>query len=162
MKLLKELSRSDIKFNKIRKTSSGSKLIDVDCEPIQTCWCKIVYDVDFSICTDVPELLEEKIKMVDNKILDHCSEVLDICHQELSDMYRSLLKPKNGGFYFRMPVNSSSILFGPEKNYHKKSEMKKVLKKNYYIRFIFKIKKISFKDYNLKPQLELIQAEYAF
>ena len=165
MKFLKDIDvPKDLIFKKVRSTPAGARIIDLKIDIFQTCWCKVRYDVDYAICTDVPEELEKVFAAMDNKIVEHCAEVLGFCEQEIASMYRPILRTTNSGFYFRMPISNSSVLWGGEggdrKHYNKK-EMAEVLKIGNYVRFVIRMKKLYFKDHNLTVQTELVQAEYS-
>jgi hypothetical protein len=160
MILFNDVNIDNIKFKKLRGTSSGSKIIDFDyIGLIQTGWCEIIYDVDYGICTEVTPEFRIFLEKLDTKIINHCSEVLDLCPQALTEMYIPLLRPNKNGHYFRLGISTTSILFDKESNYYNKSEMKDVLKKRDFVRFIFKFKKLNFKDHILKVQTEMIQTE---
>lgn len=160
MKFLKNVDvENDLKFKKVRTTSVGAKIIDIDMPIIQTCWTKILYDVDYSICTNVPELLKETLIKMDTKIIDHCAEIFNMCHENITEMYRPLLRPTENDYYFKVPISNSSVLWKTSDTWYNKSEMKEILKVGHYVRFIIKFKKLYFKDYNLTVQFELIQAE---
>ncbi len=165
MILLKDFDiEKDIKFKKVRTTGVGAKIIDIESKLLQTCWTKIMYGVDYSICTDTPELFEKFLMKFDSIIVNHCAEVFDMCPETITKMYRPLLRPTRDGHYFRMPIANSSVLWknsqGGSRERYNKSEMKDVLEIGHYIRFIIKFKKLYFKDNNLTVQLELIQAEF--
>jgi len=166
MKLLKDINISnDLKFKKVRSTKVGANIIDLDIDLIQTCWCKICYDVDYSICTDVPEAFEKILAKIDNKVIEHCSKVLDLCPQTMSRMYSPLLRPRGDGYYFRTPISNISVLWEHNENesgrkHYNKKEMSNILQVGHYIRFIIRLKKLYFKDNNLTLQTELLQAEY--
>jgi hypothetical protein len=165
MILLKNLNVNDITFEKPRKTGVGATIIDVNSDLIQTCWCKILYDVDYAICTDVPEQIRSNLQELDSKIIDHCSEVFKVCHQELTDMYkpffRTISHDGTGSSYLRMPISTNTIMWNQGKHTQTKKDIQELLSKNDYVRFIFKIKKLYFKDNCLTVQIELVQVEKA-
>jgi len=161
MKLLKDLSISDINFKKIRSTTVG-KIIDIEFETFQTDWCQICYDVDYAIYANISKTFEIFVAELDSEIINHCSKIFDMCETNITMMYRSLLKPRpnSNGCYIRIPISSTSILWGPNREYYSKEEMPNILKVGNYIRFIIKLKKLYFKDNSLTLQLDLVQAEY--
>lgn len=169
MKFVKDINvQKDLKFKKIRSTPTSAKIIDIEMDIFQTGWCKICYDVDYAICTDVPDQLKNILMEMDNRIIEHCSEVLDFCPQEITTMFRPILRPRGEGYYFRVPISSSSVLFGiSEENgekirkHYNKKEMPDVLRVGNYVRFIIRMKKLYFKDHSLTVQMEMKQAEYA-
>jgi len=157
MKLLGDLNIDIIKFKNTRKTNTGSRIIDVDCDELfQTPWLKIVYDVDYTICVNA-EKIKDTLKSIDEKIIKFSSTALNFSEEEIKEMYRPLLKNEN----FSISILSTTILFDRYRNFYDKSEIKNILKVGHYVRFIIKFKKIYFKDHIVTFPLELVQIEVA-
>ena len=129
-------------FKKLRKTNTGSIIIDVENQELfQTPWMQIVYEPEYSICTNADKL-REVLETIDNRIIEYSSTTLGFSDSETRQMYRPLLRNDN----FSTSVSSTSILFDSDKNFYNKPDMNKVLKKGQYVRYILKFKKIYFKD----------------
>jgi len=164
MKLLKDFVENDLTFKKVRETNTGSRIIDViNQEYIQTPWLQIRYEVDHSICVNADKI-KDVLSVIDTKIITHSSNILDFSIDEISSMYKCLLRQTG---YFSIPISSNTILFDSskdsnlERKYYDKSEIKNILKIGNYVRFIIKFKKIYFKDHNITFPIELIQIELA-
>jgi hypothetical protein len=161
IKLIENFSANDLIFKGIRKTASGTRLVNIDYEYLlQTPWLRILYDVEYSVCVEA-EKIKEILSSIDDKILNYMTEQLNITIEELTEMYRPLLKISKNINCFTIPISSNSVLFDSSKNYYNKAEMKNILKPNDNIRLLIKFKKISFGDHDLKILLELIQLELA-
>jgi hypothetical protein len=161
VKLLKDFNQNDLIFKPVRKTPTGSRIIDVDGNILfQTCWLKILYDVDYSICVD-SENIKSVLEQIDQKVIDHSSNVLDFSKQEILKMYRPLLKQSGDSNCFCVSILTNTVLFDRYKNFYDKSEIKNILKQGQSVRFIFGFKKIYFKDHELTFPLELQQIELA-
>src|SRR5579871_1895729 len=92
VKLLKDFNQKDLIFKPVRKTATGSRIIDVDGDLLfQTCWLKILYDVEYSICVD-SEKIKDTLEQIDQKVIEHASNSLDFSKDEIIQMYRPLLK----------------------------------------------------------------------
>jgi len=173
VKLLKDFKRDDLIFKKIRKTSTGSRIIDVEGNiSFQTGWLKILYDVDYNICvntsdnttnntSDTTNNTTNILAQIDEIVINHSSNILDFTKQEIIKMYRPLLKQYDDSNCFRVSISSNTILFDKNKNFYDKSEIKNILKQGHYVRFIFTFKKIYFKNHELTFPLELQQIELA-
>jgi hypothetical protein len=165
-KLFKDINLDDIVFKPIRKTATGSRIIDIENDnSYQTCWLKILYPVEYSIAVDC-EKIKDILNEIDEKIIEHSSNVLDFPKNEILKMYRCLKKSgSNNGFgetsIFSVSLLTNTIMFDKDRNFYDKSEIKSILKPGQYVRFIFKFKKVYFKDHELTCPLELIQIELA-
>ena len=161
IKLLKNFTTNDLIFKPVRKTSSGSRIIDIEGDTLfQTGWLKILYDVDYRICVD-GEKIKDILSQIDEIVIDHSVNALDFTKQEIINMYRPLLKQSGDLNCFSISVLTSTTLFDKDKNFYDKSEIKTVLKQGQNVRFIFGFKKIYFKDHELTFPLELQQIELA-
>lgn len=161
VKLLKDFSISDLTFKPVRKTATGSRIIDVDGNLLfQTCWLKIVNDIEYSICVD-SEQIKDILQQIDEKVIEHASNVLEFSKQDILKMYKPLLKQSGDNYYFYLSILTGTILFDKDKNYYGKSEIKNILKQGQSVRFIFGFNKIYFKDHELTFPLELHQIELA-
>jgi hypothetical protein len=157
MKLFSELIiDEDIKFKKMRKTTTNTKIIDIDTNLFQTCWLQVIDDVDNIICVN-NEKIKDILKIIDTKIIEYTSQIFDFSVEEISNMYRPLLKSSD---YFVIPMNSKTVMYCNESSYTK-SEIKDVLNKEDNVRFIMSFKKICLKDYEIIVYLELQQIEMA-
>lgn len=161
IKLLKEFDDKDLVFKPVRKTQTGSRIIDVDNSYLyQTCWLKIVGDIEYSICVDSEQIMDV-LKQIDEKVIEHASNTLGFSKQEILKMYKPLLKQSGDSNYFCVSILTNTVLFDRDKNFYDKSEIKNVLKQGQNVRFIFAFKKIYFKDHEITFSLELIQIELA-
>jgi len=161
IKLLKDFDKNDLIFKPVRKTATGSRIIDIDGDMLfQTTWLKILYDVDYSICVD-SEPIKDVLQQIDQMVIDHSSNVLDFPKEEIIRMYRPLLKQSSDSNCFCLSILTNTTLFDRNKNFYDKSEIKNILKKGQNVRFIFGLKKIYFKDHELTFPLELQQIELA-
>ena len=159
MKLLKDFT--ELEFKNIRKTDTGSRIIDIDnVDSWQTPWMKIVFEVEYNICVNA-EKIQEILEAIDKQVIKHASECLDFSEDEIQEMYKPLLRTYNDMTYLSAPITSNTVLFDRERNFYSKSEIKKILKVNQYVRFIIRFKKIYFKDHILSIQFELQQVELA-
>jgi hypothetical protein len=159
IKLLKNFDLNELEFKPVRKTATGSRIIDVkDDMMYQTGWLKILYDVEYNICVEADKI-KDILEKMDNKIVDHSSNVLDFSKQEILKMYRPLLKQSNGTNCFSISILTGTVLFDKNKTSYNKSEIKDVLKQGQYVRFIFSPKKIYFKDHEITFPLVLQQIE---
>lgn len=159
IKLLKNFDKNDLIFKSLRKTSTGSRIIDIECKKMyQTNWMRILYDVEYRICVDAEKnknILEE----IDEIVIDYSSNVLKFSRQEILQMYRPLLNKFSNSF--NMSLSTHTIMFDKDKNTYNKTEIKNILKQGQIVRFIFSFKKIYFKDHELTLPLELQQIECA-
>lgn len=161
VKLLKDFNQNDLIFKPVRKTATGSRIIDVDGNMLfQTGWLKILYDVDYTICVD-SEKIKDILYQIDQLVIDHSSKSLDFSKEEILNMYRPLLKQSGNSNSFCISILTNTILFDKDKNFYDKSEIKNILKQGQNVRFIFSFKKIYFKDHELTFPLELHQIESA-
>lgn len=160
IKLLKDFNENDLIFKSMRKTNTGSRIIDVDGNTMfQTCWLNILYDVENSICVN-SEQIKDILSQIDKMVIDHSSLVLGFEKPEIIKMYRSLTSDTK--CYFYISILSNTVLFDRYKNFYKdKTEIKSILKQGQYVRFIFNFKKIYFKDHEITFPLELQQIELA-
>lgn len=161
IQLIRNFDTSLIKFKNSRKTANGSIIIDIEEMPfLQTPWCKIAYPVEHTINVEADGYFLEKIQEIDNIIVDHCSKVFDLCPQDITEMYKSLVKnyKTDEKYVFRISMNTSTIVFDKDKEYNK-TNSGEVLKINNHIRFIFKLKKITMSNHEIKIQTDLIQVE---
>jgi hypothetical protein len=161
IKLFKDFDINNLIFKPLRKTATGSRIIDIENQEIyQTCWLKILYDVEYNICVEADKI-KEILEQIDTKIVDYSSEKLDFSKTEILRMYRPLLKSSSNSYCFSVPISTNTVLFDSTKKFYNKAEMKDILKSGQNIRFIFKFKKIYFKDHELTLPLELLQIELA-
>ncbi len=161
IKLLRDFTKDDLIFKPVRKTSTGSRIIDVDGDTLfQTGWLKIIYDVNYSICVD-SESIKNILDEIDQIIIDQASKSLEFSKEEIVNMYRPLLKQSSDFNSFNVSILTGTILFDKDKNFYDKSEIKNILKPGQNVRFIFGFKKIYFKDHELTFPLELQQIELA-
>lgn len=138
--------------------ASGSVIIDVDMPYLQTPWCTIAYPVEHTVNVEATNSFLEKCQEIDNLITNHCSTVFNFCPQEITDMYRGILKAYETKTVFRTSLNTTTVIFEDEEE-HPKSNAKDVLKVGDRVRFIFKIKKISMLNHELKLQIDVLQLE---
>lgn len=158
IKLFKDFNQNDLIFKPIRKTATGSRIIDVDGDMLfQTCWLKILYDVDYSVCVE-SEKIKDILIQIDQMVIDHASKSLDFSKEEVIKMYKPLLKQSE---CFSVSIINNTTLFDKDKNFYDKSEIKNVLRQGQNVRFIFSFKKIYFKDHDITFPLELHQIELA-
>lgn len=162
VKLLKDFDPSELKFKPVRKTTTGSRIIDVDCEGLilQTGWLPIIYDIEYNICVN-SDKIKEILEKIDKRIVEYSCEILDFTKEEIIKMYRPLLKQTGNFNCFSISILTNTLLFDRDKNVYDKSEIKNVLKKGQYVRLLFNFKKIYFKDHELTFPLELQQIELA-
>ncbi len=161
IKLLKDFTKNDLIFKPVRKTTTGSRIIDIEGNILfQTCWLKILYDVEHSICVN-SEKIKDVLSQIDQLVIDYSSVVLDFSKQEILKMYRPLLKQTGDSSCFYISILTNTTLFDQDKNFYDKSEIKNILKQGQNVRFIFCFKKIYFKDHELTFSLELQQIELA-
>jgi hypothetical protein len=161
IKLLKDFDQNDLIFKPVRKTATGSRIIDVEGDTLfQTSWLKILYDVDYSICVDSQQI-SDILQQIDQIVIDHSSNVLGFPKEEILKMYRPLLKQSSDSNCFCMSILTNTTLFDRHKNFYDKAEIKNILKQGQNVRFIFGFKKIYFKDHELTFPLELMQIELA-
>ncbi len=161
IKLLENFDQNDLIFKPVRKTAAGSRIMDVDGDILfQTCWLKILYDVDYNICVN-SEQIKDILRQIDQIVIDHSSNVLDFSKQEMLNMYRPLLKQSSDSNCFSISILTNTVLFDRHRNFYNKSEIKNVLKQGQNVRFIFCFKKICFKNHELRFPLELQQIELA-
>jgi hypothetical protein len=161
IKLLKDFNSNDLIFKPVRKTTTGSRIIDINGDMLfQTGWLKILYDVDYSICVD-SEKIKDVLEKIDEIVIEHSSNTLDFSKEEILNMYRPLLKQSGNFNSFTISILTNTVLFDKYKNIYNKSEIKTILKPGQNIRLIFCFKKISFKDHELRFPLELHQIELA-
>ncbi len=162
IKLFKDFDEvTDLIFKPVRKTTTGSRIIDVDGNILfQTGWLKILYDAEYSICVEADKI-KEVLEKIDEKVINHSSITLDFSKQEILKMYRPLLKQSGESKCFSISILTNSILFDKDKNFYNKSEIKNIIKPGQSVRLIFNFKKIYFKDHELTFPLELQQIELA-
>jgi hypothetical protein len=161
VKLFKDFNKHDLIFKPVRKTATGSRIIDVDGDTLfQTGWLKILYDVDYSICVD-SEKIKDTLSQIDQMVIEQASNSLDFSKEEILNMYRPLLKQSGDSNCFCVSILTGTTLFDRDKNFYDKSEIKNVLKPGQSVRFIFSFKKIYFKDHEITFPLELQQIELA-
>lgn len=161
VKLFKNFDQTDLIFKPVRKTATGSRIIDVDCKVLfQTGWLKILYEVDYSICVD-SEKIKDTLNQIDQIVISQASNSLDFSKDEITKMYRPLLKQSGDSSCFSVSILTATTLFDKHKNFYDKSEIKNILKPGQNVRFIFGLKKIYFKDHELTFPLELQQIELA-
>lgn len=161
IKLFENFNENDLIFKPVRKTQSGSRIIDVNENILyQTCWLKMVNDIEYSICVD-PEKIQTILQKIDEIVINHASNAFGFERHEIIKMYRPLLKLSGNNKYFSMSILTNTALFDKHKNFYNKSEIKNILKQGHYVRFIFNFKKIYFKDHELTFPLELQQIELA-
>lgn len=161
VKLLKDFNQNDLIFKPVRKTATGSRIIDVDGNILfQTCWLKILYDVDYSIWVD-SEKIKDVLTEIDQKVIEHSAISLDFSRDEVMKMYKPLLKQSGDSNCFSVSILTNTTLFDRQKNFYDKSEIKNILRPGQSVRFIFAFKKIYFKDHELTFPLELQQIELA-
>jgi outer membrane protein assembly factor BamB len=161
VKLFKDFDKNDLIFKPVRKTATGSRIIDVDGDTLfQTSWLKILYDVDYSICVD-SEKIKDTLSQIDQIVIERASNSLDFSKEEIVNMYRPLLKQSGDSNCFCVSILTGTTLFDKDKNFYDKPEIKNVLRPGQSVRFIFGFKKIYFKDHELTFQLELQQIEVA-
>lgn len=161
IKLLKDFEDKDLIFKPVRKTQTGSRIIDVDNNILyQTCWLKIVGDIEYSICVD-SEPIKPILQKIDSSVIKHASNMLGFSEQEILKMYKPVLKQSGDSNYFCVSILTNTTLFDKDKNFYDKSEIKNILKQGQSVRFIFSFKKIYFKDHELTFPLELQQIELA-
>jgi len=154
MNLLKNLNPENLKFKPIRKTDAGSRIIDVENQEMyQTCWLKVMYDIEYSICVSTENILSI-LESIDNKIIEQSIKSFDFTEKDIRDMYKPLKKN-----YLSLPLSTNVILFDKDKNFYEKSEIKDLLKAGSFIRCIIKFKKIYYKDHEITFPLELVQIE---
>jgi hypothetical protein len=158
IKLLKDFKSSDLIFKPVRKTATGSRIIDVKGDMLfQTPWLKILYDVEHNICVD-SDKIKDTLDQIDQIVINHSSNTLDFSKQEILNMYRPLLKDSDR---FSISILTNTTLFDRYKNFYDKSDIKSILKQGQSVRFVFGFKKIYFKDYIILFQIELQQIELA-
>jgi hypothetical protein len=156
--LLKDFDPDNFIFKPVRKTATGSRIIDVDGnDSFQTCWLKILCDTEYGICVE-SDKIKNIFERIDEKVITHSSNVLEFSKQEILQMYRPISKNSN---YFCISILTNTVLFDKNKNFYEKNEIKNVLKVGQNVRFIIKFKKIYFKDHELSFPLELLQIELA-
>jgi hypothetical protein len=159
IKLLKDFNSVELIFKPVRKTQTGSRIIDVDNDFLyQTCWLQIVGDVEYNICVD-SEKIKDVLHQIDEIVIEHVSKILGFSKQETIKMYKPLLKKSGDSNYFCISILTNTILFDKHKNFYNKSDIKNILKPGQNVRFIFAFKKIYFKDHDITFPLELIQIE---
>lgn len=157
--LIKNFDPSSIKFNKSRKTTSGSIIIDIEDMPLlQSSWCKIVYPVEHTINVQANGFLLEKCQQLDDMIVQHCAQTFDLCPQDITEMYKSIIRKSEEKYTFRISMNASTVIFNEDEEYTK-SNAGEILKVNNDIRFIFKLKKITMANHEIKVQTDLVQVE---
>ena len=153
-KVLSIKNYEDLIFEKERKTNTGSIIIDINNNYFQTCWCKILFDYDgSSICVDVPDDLKHFLSNIDNKVQEYFNNIIE------EYTYKPLLKPMENGYYFKIPICSTSILFDNKGDTYRKNDFYDHLNIDDDIRFIIGFKKLYYKNYMLSLQIELIQSE---
>jgi hypothetical protein len=161
VKLFKDFNKTDLIFKPVRKTATGSRIIDVDGDILfQTSWAKILYDVDYSICVD-SENIKDTLSEIDQMVIERASNSLDFSKDEIIKMYRPLLKQSGDSNCFCVSILTGTTLFDRYKNFYDKSEIKNILKPGQSVRLLFSFKKIYFKDHELTFPLELQQIELA-
>jgi len=144
-----------LKFEKVRLTKTGSRIIDIKNQDLhQTPWLKLTYEVDYNVCVNAGPI-KEALNQLDQQIINHTAMILDFTPEEMQEMYRPLLR--NCNFY--CPIGSATILFDRERNFWDKSQIPSILKVGNWVRFIIKFNKITFKDHQLTVQFEVIQIE---
>lgn len=158
VKLIENISSEDITSKKIRTTSSGSKIVDLDCDLIQIGWCKVLFDVDYSICIELDYKMKESFEKLDSLIKDIIIKNMNFTEEETNDFYKKL---SNNSSVVYLPLSKNIIMFNESKDFFDKTEIKNMLKPGNYIRTIFKIKKITFVDYIITSNIETIQLEIA-
>lgn len=176
--LIRDFDTTLIKFKKSRKTSSGSIIIDLEEMPLlQSPWCKIVYPVEHSINLEASSTFLKKCQEIDNMIVDHCAKVFDFCPQEITEMYKSIIKyygldSDDIKYVFRISMNTTTVIFESKEEESKEEESKEgeskeytksnageILKVGDYVRVLFKIKKITMSNHEIKLQMDLSQVE---
>jgi hypothetical protein len=161
IKLFKDFNQTDLIFKPVRKTSTGSRIIDVDGDILfQTCWLKLLYDVDYSICVD-SEKIKNILNQIDQIVINNVSTSLDFSKEDILKMYKPLLKQSGDSSYFFASIITNTVLFDKDKNFYDKNEIKKILRPGQNIRFIFSFKKIYFKDHEITFPFKLYQIELA-
>lgn len=159
IKLFKHFNKNDLLFKDIRKTNTGSRIIDIESNILyQTGWLKILFDVDYTICVDADKI-KHILSEIDDIIIDKSVQFLDFSKADIINMYKPLLKKNGDSCCFCISILTNTVLFDKDKNYFNKSEIKNILKQGNLIRFIFSFKKIYFKDHEINVQLELNQIE---
>ena len=157
IKLLKDFVQDDLIFKSVRKTDTGSRIIDICGNTLfQTPWLRILRDIDYDICVD-SEKITDIFEQIDQIVIEHSSTILNFSKEEILKMYRPLLKQSKNSVSFRISTNT--VLFDQDKNCFNKSEIKDILKRGQTVRFIFSFKKIYFKDHQLTFPLEVLQIE---
>lgn len=162
--LIKDFNTDSLKFKKSRKTASNSIIIDLEEMPLlQSPWCKIVYPVEHSINVEATGVFLEKTQDLDNIIVNHCSKVFDFCPQDTTEMYKSMVKSLESNRYiFRVSMNTTTVIYSKmdsESNEYFKKDANEVLKVGDDIRFLFKLKKITMSNHEIKIQIDLVQVE---
>lgn len=159
IKLFKNIDvEGDIAFKNKRQTQAGTWLIDVTCDNIyQTTWLP-VKEVGFSVVVDASEIRAE-LNKIDEKVIDHCSNNLDMTIDEITKTYRHLCNETAEGVYFYASPTVNTVLYDNNKNVHGKSDIKQMLGPGDFVRLLFKFKKLNFKNYSLTFSLDLQQIE---
>ncbi len=163
--LIKDFNTDSLKFKKSRKTASNSVIIDIEEMPLlQSPWCKIVYPVEHTINVEATDIFLQKTQDLDNIIVNHCSKVFDFCPQDMTEMYKSMIKCitkddfESNRYIFRVSMNTTTVIYS-ESNEYSKKDANEILKVGDIIRFLFKIKKITMSNHEIKIQIDLAQVE---
>jgi len=161
VKLIKDFDiDKDLTFDPVRKTNTGSRIIDVRGDTLyQTGWMKVLYDVEYTICLEASKHMNI-LASIDEKVVDHCSDKLPFSRQEILQMYRPLLRTGDINRFTVSPL-TGTVMYDKDKNTYNKAELKTVLKPGHYIRFIFGFNKVYLNNHELKFCLELRQIEKA-
>ena len=154
MLLLKDINIDDIQFKSMRRTDTGTRIIDVDNQKMyQTCWLKALYDIEYNLCLST-EGIEPILEMFDKKVIEESIKSFDFSEKDITDMYKYLNKN-----YISLSISTNTYLFDKDKNCYEKPEIKDKLKKGDFVRCIIKPKKIYYKDHEIVFTLELVQIE---
>jgi len=145
VKFFKYFTGGDLHFAKIRKTSTGTRIIDiVDNTLFQTPWLTVMYDVEYKICVNA-EKIRDILEEIDKTVVEYARSALNFSEDEILKMYR--------------PLITTTILWDQNKNFYNKPEIKNVIKPGQNVRFIMSFKKIEFKDHELTMVIDLRQIE---
>jgi hypothetical protein len=146
---------NDIIFKKSRKTATGTIIIDIIADTIQTCWLQIVDDMDETSCICVNNTtINNTLINIDNTIIEHVSKAINLTTDEVKKMYNCLFKFD----YLILRLSPKTVLFHNNECYDK-DNIKNYVTKNDYARFIISLKKISIKNQDIDVSIELLQVE---
>ena len=140
-------------FKDIRTTATQTKIIDItDENTFQTCWLKLLYPVEYDITVDNDNIIDI-LDCMDTQIRDQLSKLGSV-----HDHYRPLSQSN----YFKLRLSTNTVLFDRHRTSFEKAEIGKILKPGQLIRFIFRLKKISYKEPDdLYTTIDLLQIEMA-